>query len=259
MIDPGRIPVVRCAWHPSYRLIPSRYPTVALYDAIADPADLEVVFAIEALTNARIRDELGDLQLVAPEERVSGAGSTPVMAAFTHLNPDGSRFSDGSYGVYYAAQIVQVGIDGCGDQAQVDIDRRLLGAREEHGAVVAHLRDRRVEVLCRVVDAVAAVGEPRAVRVQVRERGHHRGAARPGHALLGRHQLQVAELVADPGIGQRLDREHDLQIRRVGDRVVQRYRRVARWDQPVRRMPRAADDRYAVGLDQALPPRCASR
>jgi hypothetical protein len=75
------------------RLIPSRYPTVALYDAIADPADLEVVFAIEALTNARIRDELGDLQLVAPEERVSGAGSTPVMAAFTHLNPDGSRFS----------------------------------------------------------------------------------------------------------------------------------------------------------------------
>ena len=25
------------------------------------------------------------------------------MAAFTHLNPEGSRFSDGSYGVYYAA------------------------------------------------------------------------------------------------------------------------------------------------------------
>jgi hypothetical protein len=26
------------------------------------------------------------------------------MAAFTHLNPDGSRFSDGSYGVFYAAK-----------------------------------------------------------------------------------------------------------------------------------------------------------
>lgn len=25
-------------------------------------------------------------------------------AAFTHLNPNGSRFSDGSYGVYYAAR-----------------------------------------------------------------------------------------------------------------------------------------------------------
>ena len=99
MIDPGRIPVAHCDWRPSYRLIPSRYPTVGLYDAIADPADLDVVFAVEALTNARIRDELGDLQLVLPEERVAGAGSTPVMAAFTHLNADGSRFSDGSYGV----------------------------------------------------------------------------------------------------------------------------------------------------------------
>jgi hypothetical protein len=26
------------------------------------------------------------------------------MAAFTHLNPNGSRFSDGSYGVFYAAK-----------------------------------------------------------------------------------------------------------------------------------------------------------
>ena len=138
MIDPERIPVVHCDWHPSYRLIPSRYPTVALYDAIADPADLEVVFAIEALTNARIRDELGDLQLVPPEERVSGAGSTPVMAAFTHLNPDGSRFSDGSDGVYYAAQTLDTAIAAVShhraaflartDEPAIDIDLRLIAA-----------------------------------------------------------------------------------------------------------------------------------
>ncbi len=134
MIDPGRIPVVRCTWHPSYRLIPSRYPTVALYDAIADPADLEVVFAIEALTNARIRDELGDLQLVPPEERVSGAGSTPVMAAFTHLNPDGSRFSDGSYGVYYAAQTLETAI------AEVSHHRAAFLARTEEPAIDVDLR-----------------------------------------------------------------------------------------------------------------------
>ena len=30
-------------------------------------------------------------------------GASYVMAAFTHLNPKGSRFSDGSFGVYYAA------------------------------------------------------------------------------------------------------------------------------------------------------------
>jgi hypothetical protein len=134
LIDPDRIPVVRCTWHPSYRLIPSRYPTVALYDAIADPADLEVVFAIEALTNARIRDELGDLQLVPPEERVAGAGSTPVMAAFTHLNPDGSRFSDGSYGVYYAAQAMDTAI------AEVSHHRALFLARTAEPALDVDLR-----------------------------------------------------------------------------------------------------------------------
>ena len=78
MIDAAHIALSATAWKPSYRLIASRYPTVALYDAIADPADLEAVFAIEALTNPRLRNELGELQLVPPDERISGAGSTPA-------------------------------------------------------------------------------------------------------------------------------------------------------------------------------------
>ncbi|MEP7057896.1 MAG: RES family NAD+ phosphorylase [Caldimonas sp.] len=134
MIDAARIPLHRTVWRPSYRLIPSRYPTIGLYDAIADPADLEVVFAIEALTNPRIRDELGELQLVPPEERVSGAGSTPVMAAFTHLNPDGSRFSDGSYGVYYAAQALDAAI------AEVSHHRAVFLARTAEPAIDIDLR-----------------------------------------------------------------------------------------------------------------------
>ena len=32
------------------------------------------------------------------------------MAAFTHLNPRGSRFSDGSWGVYYAANRIETAI-----------------------------------------------------------------------------------------------------------------------------------------------------
>jgi hypothetical protein len=97
-------PLRRVRWRPSFRLIPSRFPPVGLYDRVADQADLDAVFAIEALTNQRLRDELGQIELVPPEERLVGAGSTPIMAAFTHPNPDGSRFSDGSYGVYYAGE-----------------------------------------------------------------------------------------------------------------------------------------------------------
>ena len=41
--------------------------------------------------------------LLAAEELVNPRERGPVMAAFTHLTPGGSRFSDGTYGVYYAA------------------------------------------------------------------------------------------------------------------------------------------------------------
>ena len=141
-VAPKGIPVTATEWRPSYRLIPSRYPTVGLYDRVADPADLEVVFAIEALTNPRIRDELGQLQLVPPDERVSGAGSTMVMAAFTHLNPEGSRFSDGSYGVYYAAHALETAV------AEVSHHRALFLGRTREPALDVDLR-----VITATVDA----------------------------------------------------------------------------------------------------------
>jgi hypothetical protein len=84
--------------------VPSRFPPVGLFDRVARPEDLQAVFDLEAMTNDRVRDETGQISLVPAEERISGPGTTPVMAAFTHLNPEGSRFSDGSFGVYYCAQ-----------------------------------------------------------------------------------------------------------------------------------------------------------
>ncbi len=110
LLSPEDLPVSALAWTPCHRLIASRYPTVGLYDEIARPEDLDVVFAIEALTNPRVRQDLGALSLVPPADRVSGPGATLVMAAFTHLNPEGSRFSDGSYGVYYAADTLNTAV-----------------------------------------------------------------------------------------------------------------------------------------------------
>ena len=133
-VAPGSVPVRATEWRQSYRLIPSRYPTVGLYDRVADPADLDAVFAIEALTNPCIRDDIGQLQLVPPAERLSGAGSTMVMAAFTHLNPEGSRFSDGSYGVYYAAQTLETAI------AEVGHHRAVFLARTNEPAIDVDLR-----------------------------------------------------------------------------------------------------------------------
>src|SRR5690606_23640458 len=98
------IPRRKVSWRPSYRIVSSRFPPVGLFDRIASAEDLDAVFEIESLTNPRLREEWGELSLVPPARRISGPGTTPVMAAFTHANPDGSRFSDGTYGVYYAAR-----------------------------------------------------------------------------------------------------------------------------------------------------------
>ncbi|RKF18971.1 RES domain-containing protein [Altericroceibacterium spongiae] len=104
------IPQTDLHWHPCYRIIPSRFPPIALFEDVADPEDLEAVYALEALTNDRLREEAGNLRLVPPEDRVSGPGTSPVMAAFTHLNPLGDRFTDGTYGVFYAGRTLATAI-----------------------------------------------------------------------------------------------------------------------------------------------------
>lgn len=105
-----QVPTSAIRWQPSYRIVPSRFPPVSLFEAVADPADLDAVYQIEAMTNDRLRDEVGDLSLVPAEDRVSGPGTTPIMAAFTHLNPVGDRFTDGTYGVFYVSLSIQTAV-----------------------------------------------------------------------------------------------------------------------------------------------------
>ncbi|WP_153102243.1 RES family NAD+ phosphorylase [Paraburkholderia hayleyella] len=100
----GRWHTTLLTWQPAYRVIPTRFPAVNLFDRVASADDFDALYALEAMTNDRLRTEVGELDLVPPDERCFGPGCGPIMAAFTHLNPNGSRFSDGSYGVFYCAR-----------------------------------------------------------------------------------------------------------------------------------------------------------
>jgi hypothetical protein len=100
----------RITWTPSWRILPSRFPPIDLFERLADPGDWDALIEIESLTNDRIRDEVGNIALVPTPERVSGPGASVIMAAFTHLNRDGSRFTDGSFGVFYAADTLATAI-----------------------------------------------------------------------------------------------------------------------------------------------------
>jgi RES domain len=105
------MPTCRVGWSQAWRVIASRYPPINLFERLtADTAVWDALIALEQLTNPRVRDEVGDIALVPLEERISGPGASYVMAAFTHVNPKGSRFSAGSFGVYYAAAELEAAI-----------------------------------------------------------------------------------------------------------------------------------------------------
>lgn len=96
---------------PVYRVILSRYPQINLFERVSGPQDWYVLYAVESLTNPRLRDEVGDIRLVRPEDRVYGDGASWTMAAFTHPPVDGrgGRFNR-DFGIYYCASDETVAI-----------------------------------------------------------------------------------------------------------------------------------------------------
>lgn len=97
------IPVVRFRNKTCWRIIPSRFPPVDLFQEIAPPEDWPFLQELEGATNERLREAIGVAGFVRPEDKVEQSSSHYIMGPLTHPNPDGSRFSDGSFGVIYAA------------------------------------------------------------------------------------------------------------------------------------------------------------
>ena len=103
-VETSALQAKRVRWLQACRIVPTRYPAIYLFDRVASSDDFDALYALEAMSNERLRDELGHIERVAAADRVFGPGSGPIMAAFTHVNTLGSRFSDGSFGVFYAAR-----------------------------------------------------------------------------------------------------------------------------------------------------------
>jgi hypothetical protein len=97
-------PVTDIAWPRTCRLVPSRYPTVGVFDRVAAPEDLPELFELEGWTNDRLSNELGLINLVPPGEWVVGPMASVVMAAFCHPRAEGARFTDSTRGAWYAAR-----------------------------------------------------------------------------------------------------------------------------------------------------------
>lgn len=113
------IPVHHVNWEPCWRIIPTRYPEERILEKIADEEDVEALEELEQMTNERLRQERGEVAIIATNDWVSGPGSEYVMAPFTYRNPQGSRFSDGTYGVYYTAHRLETTIEEAKHHRQI--------------------------------------------------------------------------------------------------------------------------------------------
>ncbi len=100
------------------RIIATRFPPVDFFERHVPPELMGPLWALEARTNPRLMQETGELDLVRPEDCLSGPGASIVMAPFTHIGYP-SRFSDGSYGVYYGARSLETAIRETGHHRQI--------------------------------------------------------------------------------------------------------------------------------------------
>ncbi len=104
MVTPGQLPEQLEAQLQAYRLVNSKFPPIALFDDVADADEFETLYQLQALTNPRLQNETGRLELISRTEIPFGIpGCSYATAPFTHINPAGSRFSDGNFGVLYLA------------------------------------------------------------------------------------------------------------------------------------------------------------
>lgn len=111
MVAPNDLPEQQVERPASYRLVSSRFPPITLFEDVADAEDFEALYQLQALTNPRMLAEAGDLGLIPRDEIPFGIrGCSYAVAPFTHVNPDGSRFSDGAFGVLYLAESMATAI-----------------------------------------------------------------------------------------------------------------------------------------------------
>ena len=97
-MTPARSPAPR----PTYRLIPSRFPPIGLFDTVATAADLAAEMELSGWTNDRFVAER--ISRLPQNEWVYGrANASVVMAAFLHVAPTGMRFNSAKLGAWYAA------------------------------------------------------------------------------------------------------------------------------------------------------------
>lgn len=111
MVSPAALGTLPGCEVQAHRLVNSRFPPIDLFNDVADAEEFEALYLIQTLTNPRLLNEVGRIELIALGEIPFGIpGCSYAAAPFTHVNPAGSRFSSGAFGVLYLADTIETAV-----------------------------------------------------------------------------------------------------------------------------------------------------
>lgn len=97
-------------WKAQYRIIPTQYPPIDLFERTdLNEREKRTVFYAQRRVNPRLRQRAGQIDRIRAGDMLQGTNASVVLAAFTHTGYP-SRFSNGNYGVYYAARTLETAI-----------------------------------------------------------------------------------------------------------------------------------------------------
>ena len=127
------------AFRPSYRLIPSRFPPIGLFDTVATAADLPAVMELAGWTNDRLVAQR--VARLPQSEWVFGrANASVVMAAFLHTPLTGARFNSRDLGAWYASADIRTAAAEVGHHLRREaVARRLPTVSRTYRAYSAQL------------------------------------------------------------------------------------------------------------------------
>jgi hypothetical protein len=131
---------------PAFRLIPSRFPPVGLFDTVATANDLHAVMELVGWTNDRLVGERID-RLPRDEWVYGRPNASVVMAAFLHVAPGGSRFNGPDLGAWYAAGDVRTSAAEVGHHLRREaVARRLPKLSRVYRSYAARLPGEHVDI-----------------------------------------------------------------------------------------------------------------
>ena len=131
---------------PSYRLIPSRFPPIGLFDSVATAADLAAVMELAGWTNDRLVAER-IARLPQAEWAYGRPNASIVMAAFLHVAPGGMRFNGPELGAWYAAADLRTAAAEVGHHLRREaVARSVPGMVRTYRAYSARLAGRYLDI-----------------------------------------------------------------------------------------------------------------